>query len=485
MLVHVAPDRLAALRGDAGETWPIRRGELLAPDLLGPADWSLYIATVRAARVHVVAYLEEVAADRDELGDATPCDVDITPLLDRLGCSGGTAGFAAWAARPRVLTKTDVDLLRYRLGLPLDLGAPLQLSPPPPRPPTPVPAIELADDPAAMELLAAVYDDLAADSSRMVLADRLIELGDPRGEMIALQLARARTGAPATPRERELIAQHGRAWTKPLSKCFVSYGFRRGFLATAVLDDRTTLSPAWYEHPAWATVEELETGNATLLLSPSLCSLRRVAIPGAVLETLALQAWPLAIEAIVGTTKRTGGPSGRFVQGGVGLPLHGLPRLGESTALERLSSMSISIEGAALAGQAEAFLATRLGLRLEHVELFAPHLVMVEPERWRRVHDRNRPLSLGLRGVVDNWIAVVVRQSGSITVQLGDPAYSHQPSLRPILPLIEALGRGLGSISLERVGEDPFGIDLRPAAEELRSAFAEVRLVASHRWRSP
>jgi uncharacterized protein (TIGR02996 family) len=421
---------------------------------------------------------------RDELGDATTCDVDITPLLDRIGCSGGTAGFAAWAASPRVLTKTDVDLLRYRLGLPLDLGAPMSLSPPP-RPPTPPPAIELVDDVAAMDLLAAVYEDLASDSSRMVLADRLIELGDPRGEMIALQLARARTGAPATPRERELIAQHGSAWTKPLSKCFVSYGFRRGFLATAVLDDRTMLSPAWYEHPAWATVEELETGNATLLLSPSLRSLRRVAIPGAVLETLALQAQPLAIEAIVGTTKKTGGPSGRFVQGGVGLPLHGVPRLGESTALESLSSMSISIEGAALAGQAEAFLATRLGLRLEHVELFNPHLVMVEPERWRRVHERNRPLSLGLRGVVDDWLAVVVRQRGSITVQLGDPAYSHQPSLRPILPLIEILGRGFESITLERVGEDPFGIDLRPAAEELRSAFSEVRIAAAHRWRSP
>jgi hypothetical protein len=336
-----------------------------------------------------------------------------------------------------------------------------------------------------MDLLVAVYEDLGSDSNRMVLADRLLELGDPRGEMIALQLARARTGAPATPRERELIAQHGLAWAKPLSKCFVSYGFRRGFLAIAVLDDRAMLRPAWYEHPAWATVEELETGNATLLLSPSLRSLRRVAIPGAVLETLALQAQPLAIEAIVGTTKKTGGPSGRLVQGGVGLPLHGLPRLGESTALERLCSMSISVEGAALAGQAEAFLATRLGLRLEHVELFNPHLVMVEPERWLRVHERNRPASLGLRGVVDDWLAVIVRQHRSITVQLGDPAYSHQPSLRPILPLIETLGRGFKSITIERVGEDPFGIDLRPAAEELRSAFVDVRIVAAQRWRSP
>src|SRR5690349_11081923 len=66
MLVHVAPDQLAALRGDADEKWTIRRGELLDPGLLGPADWTLYVATVRAARVHVVAYLEAVAADRDE-----------------------------------------------------------------------------------------------------------------------------------------------------------------------------------------------------------------------------------------------------------------------------------------------------------------------------------------------------------------------------------------------------------------------------------
>jgi uncharacterized protein (TIGR02996 family) len=486
MLVYVDPVRLAALRGAAdvaAERWTIRRGDLLAPDLLRPPDWSLYVVTLRADRARVIAYLEHVAADRDELGDATLCDVDITPVLERLGCSAGIGGFPAWARSPRVLTPTDSDLLRYRLGLPLDLIAPRPVPPPPPAPPPP--AIGFVYDRAASELLAAVHDDLASDTSRTVLADRLLELGDPRGELIALQLARARAGAPATPRERELIAQHGHAWTKPLSACLAAYGFRRGFLATAVVDDRAMMQPVWYEHPLWATVEELETRNPTLLFAPSLRSLRRVAIPGALFEALALQEQPLAIEAIVGTTVNTGGPGKRPVQGGVELPLYRLEPIAETTMLERVHSMSISIDSAPRAEQADYFLGTRLGMRLQHIELFNPHLASIDPAPWRRAFERNQPLSLGLRGVVDDWIAVVVRRRGSIVLQLGDPARARLPNLEPIMPVVAYLGRGLGAITLERVGEDRFGIDLQPALASLRRVFPTVELGAVHRWRSP
>jgi len=488
MLLYIEPERLAALRGDAagdsgdGRAWALRRGDLVGGELLRPPDWTVYVATIRGDGVRVIAYLQ-VTTDDDELGDATTCDVDITPALERIGCADGLTGFPAWARLPIVLTPGDSDLLRYRLGLPLDLSAPPPPAAPPPRSPPQV--IGFSNDEAALRLLAAVYEDLASDTNRMVLADRLLELGDPRGELIALQLARARAGTPPTPRERALIAQHGHAWTRPLAGCLVAYGFRRGFLATAVVDDRAMMQPAWYEHPIWATVEELETRNPTLLFAPGLRSLRRVAVPGALFEALALQGRPLALDTIVGITINTGGAEKRLVQGGVELPPYDLAPLVDTPALDQIRSMSISVAIPPLAEQAELFLGTRLGARLEHVELFHPRLAAIDPAPWRRAFERNQPLSLGLRGLVDDWMAVIVRRRGSIVLQLGEPARARLPSLRPVVPAIAYLGRGLGSITLERVGEPRFGIELQPVIAELRRVFPRVELASVHRWRSP
>jgi hypothetical protein len=485
MLVYVAAERLAELRGNARERWTIRHDDLLDRDLLRSPGWALYVATVRDDRARVIAYLEHVAVDREELGDAPPCDLDITPLLGRLGCDGGAGSFSTWAARPRVLTPGDTDLLRYRLGLPLGVAAPPPLPPPPPRSP-PAPTIGFVHDEIAMKLLAAVYEDLTSDATRMVLADRLLELGDLRGEMMALQLARAHSGAPATLRERELIAQHGATWLGRLAECLSTYEFRRGFLATTGVADSASMWPRWYEHPAWATVEELETGSPTLLLSPSLRSLRRVAINGSLLATLARHTRPLTIETIVGRLgeRHNAGDAlrSRFGHGGIEFSDRGdLQPLFTNQVLDRLRSMSISI---ARANGAMDFLETGLGRRLEHIELFAPDLAAVDPEAWRRVYVRNQPLSLGLRGIVGGWSVIIVRHRRSIVVQLGDPARASQPYLAPIVPVIASLGEGLGAVTIEQIGEDGLGVDLQPAVEPLRRAFVKVELASAQRWRS-
>jgi hypothetical protein len=173
------------------------------------------------------------------------------------------------------------------------------------------------------------------------------------------------------------------------------------------------------------------------------------------------------------------------VQGGVAISTRNLQALLRTRVLDRVRSMSLSIETARRADHADRFLRTPFGSRLEHVELFVPELDTVDPEPWRRVHERNQPLSLGLRGIVDGWIAVIVRQRGSIAVQLGDPSSARHPDLWPLVPAIASLGRGLGSITVERVGEDRFGIDLRPAAHALRRVFPTVEVASTHRWRSP
>lgn len=91
-------------------------------------------------------------------------------------------------------------------------------------------------------LLSAIYAAPHDDAPRLVFADTLIERGDERGELINLQLARAR-GA-ATPeqrlRERELLRDQKRRsrWALPLSQggeCHLD----RGFPDAMVLDPRT------------------------------------------------------------------------------------------------------------------------------------------------------------------------------------------------------------------------------------------------------
>jgi len=89
--------------------------------------------------------------------------------------------------------------------------------------------------PTTQQLLDAVYSDPSSDTPRHVLADHLLEKGDERGEFIALQLARAQTGAPATKRELALLKKHEVRWIGPLDSFLSKAGrvFSRGFLSSA------------------------------------------------------------------------------------------------------------------------------------------------------------------------------------------------------------------------------------------------------------
>jgi uncharacterized protein (TIGR02996 family) len=129
-------------------------------------------------------------------------------------------------------------------------------------------------DPAA--LFAAVYENPEDDSARLVLADLLQERGDPRGELIALQVARHQAGGKPTPRERELVKTWGRQWLGPLGAAFLNEGlaYTRGFVSAGRLGG--SAEPG---SPGWATVEHLELGergDSSVLLSPQLRSLRHV-----------------------------------------------------------------------------------------------------------------------------------------------------------------------------------------------------------------
>lgn len=108
------------------------------------------------------------------------------------------------------------------------------------------------------ELLAAIYAAPDDDAPRLVFADALTERGDVRGELISLQIRRAR--GEASPeliaRERALTsdAKQRAAWAMPLSaggECELA----RGFPVAVHLRERTAKSIV--ASPAWATVQRV------------------------------------------------------------------------------------------------------------------------------------------------------------------------------------------------------------------------------------
>ena len=115
-------------------------------------------------------------------------------------------------------------------------------------------------------LFAAVYANPDDDGARSVLADWLQQQGDPRGELIALQLVPAGVpGAKARKsRETELLRSHGREWLGLLEPAVQKSGmkYERGFLAKCSLKEPSAgAGERMLEAPEWATITELDCGS--------------------------------------------------------------------------------------------------------------------------------------------------------------------------------------------------------------------------------
>ncbi len=136
------------------------------------------------------------------------------------------------------------------------------------------------------ELLAEVYAAPDDDGPRLVYADALLERGDPRGELIALQIARARGAITdeGRAREAELLADDARlaAWAQPVSTAG-DVTFERGF--PAVISLRRDARPTT-DDPAWAAItgvrEISRVGReaaARICALPSLRSVETLSVP--------------------------------------------------------------------------------------------------------------------------------------------------------------------------------------------------------------
>ncbi|HEU0037440.1 MAG TPA: hypothetical protein VFQ53_42810 [Kofleriaceae bacterium] len=107
-----------------------------------------------------------------------------------------------------------------------------------------------------VELWRQAIADPDDDGPRIVLADLLQSLGDPRGELMALQLL------PAGGEERidALVYQHQERWIGRHRDIALAVQFRRGLLGSLELSDAH--HPTQEHDPDLATVEDLLPGSA-------------------------------------------------------------------------------------------------------------------------------------------------------------------------------------------------------------------------------
>lgn len=124
-------------------------------------------------------------------------------------------------------------------------------------------------------LLLAVLERPDDVSLRAVLRDALLERGDPRGRLMALQ-----AGVPDEKKVAAFIKQHRDALLGPLAPLLKHAVFRDGFLVDATLKQSSThghslARVASAGHPLWATVERLVgPGDAEITMHPVMRSLR-------------------------------------------------------------------------------------------------------------------------------------------------------------------------------------------------------------------
>jgi len=120
------------------------------------------------------------------------------------------------------------------------------------------------------DLLRAIWEAPEDDDPRSVYADELIARGDPRGEMIQLQLQRGTFDAQA--RELELWKLHGAAWLGELARYPVTVHFRRGFPYSLIGDAADIVASAQLirEQPIRALVVTSGLDDAALAAMPEL-----------------------------------------------------------------------------------------------------------------------------------------------------------------------------------------------------------------------
>lgn len=114
------------------------------------------------------------------------------------------------------------------------------------------------------ELLQLVYETPEDDRPRLVYGDWLQEQGDPRAELLTLQLKPKQT-TKEQQLARRLVRRHGRGWLGPIEPAIPQRTevFHRGFVSEARVTFATAHQrEALLGHPAWNTFTSLYVGGS-------------------------------------------------------------------------------------------------------------------------------------------------------------------------------------------------------------------------------
>jgi uncharacterized protein (TIGR02996 family) len=124
-----------------------------------------------------------------------------------------------------------------------------------------------------------------SDEARLVIADGLLERGDPRGEFIRLSIQLARVGldAPEAPdlvrRHDRLLVEHGKRWVRPLGPDVHEPRFRRGFVESVAIPRAEWLTDALLDQEAIRDVTVLTVRDQQALADRSeLARVRGIAV---------------------------------------------------------------------------------------------------------------------------------------------------------------------------------------------------------------
>lgn len=229
------------------------------------------------------------------------------------------------------------------------------------------------DDPIARRLREAVWLDPASDAPRMVYADYLLEHEDPLGELISIQLDRARTGAAITEHELELITRHGRRALGPAALLLSSWVLERGFLQSAQVRYGTIPDEAAHEL-VWSTVERLaiEAGPEHVMLrSPMLSSLRTLHVGDRLAAQLSDQREPLPCTALASTQP--------FIGLGIARP----ETFDHRGAFDRVRALSVEAWSLDGSPSTRGVLDRRLLQQLDHLDLIFTAVHRGDVLAWR------------------------------------------------------------------------------------------------------
>lgn len=292
------------------------------------------------------------------------------------------------------------------------------------------------------ELLECVYARPDDDAPRLVLADWLLERGDPRGELIALQL-RPELGPAQAARAARLQRTLGMRLLGPIAPVVsvASAALERGFPSSVEVRFESEQDVSVYGHlSAWATVRHLRFHEDGLdRVTTAMHGLR--VLEGVEADALAgLQAadWPWAIERL-------------DVLAESAAALEILSQIETLPALRRLTLRGVrATDGALLlrrapwAGQLET--------------LRVPHSPCVDAGAWARVVARTSAHTLRLDGEHEGWTAgrfdaTLTRGAGdvfdAVSLRLGSAGYGEN-RLVNVQRLLRSLGEtGLRHVTLE------------------------------------